>query len=429
MRNITKLIVSRGALFLDTLQYRDYRFVWACELLSGMSRWMLIVGRGALVYHLSGGSSVQVGITTFAALIPILVVTPVAGLLSDRVERRKLTAIAFGSNLLLTVVLVFLTISGLIEIWHVVVISLVNGAARAFEEPVMQAMVPGMVPKAKLLNAYALGGIGRHGSRFAGPFLGGLLLTFLGSGEHALGPASTFMTASLFYALGVVLILQIRQPAEANTRGKDGALRQLLEGVGYVYQHPMLRPLIIMMAFHCSFSMAFESFLPEFAEEVLKQGGAAFSFMMMAVGLGGLIVSFSLAGVRDNRQRGWLLIIMGILSGVFSAAMAASVNLPVALVMAVLLGAFGSGYMTINQAIVQSIAPDELRGRITSLFSLHAGGLMSFMQLGNSAIAELLNARGAFLVTGLLLVVILLVMTLRFPKVRYLARTGEVPAA
>jgi Na+/melibiose symporter-like transporter len=276
---------------------------------------------------------------------------------------------------------------------------------------------------------YALGGIGRHGSRFVGPFLGGLLLTFLGSSEHALGPASTFMAAALFYALGVVLILQIPQPVEANTGVKDGALRQLLEGVGYVYQHPMLRPLIIMMAFHCSFAMAFESFLPEFAEEVLKQGGAAFSFMMMAVGLGGLIVSFSLAGVRDNRQRGWLLIIMGILSGVFSAAMAASVNLPVALVMAVLLGGFGSGYMTVNQAIVQSIAPDELRGRVTSLFSLHAGGLMSFMQLSNSAIAEFLNARGAFLVTGLLLVVILLAMTLRLPKVRYLARTGEVPAA
>ena len=429
MLNITKPIVNRGAVFLDTLQYRNYRFLWACELLSGMSRWMLIVGRGSLVYHLSGGSSVQVGIATFAALIPILVVTPVAGLLSDRVERRKLTAIAFGSNLLLTMVLVFLTISDLIQIWHVVMISLLNGAARAFEEPVLQAMVPGMVPKAKLLNAYALGGIGRHGSRFAGPFLGGLLLTFLASGDHALGPASTFMAATLFYALGVVLILQIPQLVEGNTRVKDGALRQLLEGVGYVYQHPMLRPLIIMMAFHCSFAMAFESFLPEFAEEVLKQGGAAFSFMMMAVGLGGLLVSFSLAGVRDNRQRGWLLIVMGVLSGVFSAAMAASVNLPVALVMAVLLGAFGSGYMTINQAIVQSIAPEQLRGRITSLFSLHAGGLMSFMQLSNSAIAELLNARGAFLVTGLLLVVILLAMTLRLPKVRYLARTGEVPAA
>ena len=156
MLNITKALATRGAIFLDTLQYRDYRFLWACELLSGMSRWMLIVGRGALVYSLSGGSSVQVGIATFAALIPILVVTPVAGLLSDRVERRKLTAIAFGSNLLLTMVLVFLTISDLIQIWHVVMISLLNGAARAFEEPVLQAMVPGMVPKAKLLNAYAL---------------------------------------------------------------------------------------------------------------------------------------------------------------------------------------------------------------------------------------------------------------------------------
>src|SRR5918992_1635591 len=343
MLNITKPLANRGAIFLDTLQYRDYRFLWACELLSGMSRWMLIVGRGALVYQLSGGSSVQVGIATFAALIPILIVTPVAGLLSDRVERRKLTALAFASNFLLTAVLVLLTISGLIQIWHIVVISLLNGAARAFEEPIMQAVVPGIVPRAKLLNAYAL------------------------------GPASTFMAATFFYALGVVLILQISQPVEANTGAKDGAGRQLFEGVAYVYQHPMLRPLIIMMAFHCSFSMAFESFLPEFAEEVLKQGGAAFSFMMMAVCLGGLIVSFSLAGVRDNRQRGWLLIVMGVLSGVFSAAMAASVNLPVALVMAVLLGAFGSGYMTINQAIVQSIAPDELRGRITSLFSLHAG--------------------------------------------------------
>jgi len=147
------------------------------------------------------------------------------------------------------------------------------------------------------------------------------------------------------------------------------------------------------------------------------------------VGLGGLIVSFSLAGVRDKRRTGKLLIVTGVLSGVFSAAMAASVNLPVALLMAALLGAFGAGYMTVNQAIVQSIAPDHLRGRVTSLFSLHAGGLMSFMQLGNSAVAEFFNARGAFLATGLLLVVILIAMTLRLPRVRYLARTGQVPTA
>jgi len=393
-----------------------------------MCRWMLIVGRGWLVYHLSGGSSVQVGITTFASLIPILVVTPVAGLLSDRVERSKLSALAFGSNFFLSTVLVFLTLTGLIQIWHVVLISLLNGAARAFEEPILQAMVPSIVPKEKLLNAYALGGIGRHGSRFGGPFLGGLLLSFLASTGDTLGPASTFMVAALFYILAVVFILRTGRPSEARDRASGGALRQMFEGASYVYQHPMLRPLIIMMALHCSFAMAFESFLPQFAEEVLKQGSAAFSYIMMAVGLGGLIVSFSLAGVRNNRRRGWLLIMMGVLSGVFSSAMAASVNLPVALIMAAMLGAFGAGYMTINQAIIQSIAPDHLRGRVTSLFSLHAGGLMSFMQLGNSAIAELLNARGAFLVTGILLSVILLAMALWVSKVRYLARTGEALA-
>jgi MFS family permease len=429
MINLARPIASRGAAFLDTLQYRDYRFLWACELLSGMCRWMLIVGRGWLVYHISGGSSVQVGIATFASLIPILVVTPVAGLLSDRMDRRKLSALAFGSNFFLTVVLVLLTLAGLIQIWQVVLISLLNGAARAFEEPILQAMVPGMVPREKLLNAYALGGIGRHGSRFVGPFLGGLILTFLASTGDTLGPASTFMAASLFYALSVALVLQIHKPAQQSAVAKGGAIYQMFEGASYVYQHSMLRPLIIMMAFHCSFAMAFESFLPQFAEEVLEQGGAAFSYMMMAVGLGALIVSFSLAGVRNNRWRGWLFIVTGVFSGAFSAAMAASVNLPVALIMAALLGAFGTGYMTINQAIVQSIAPDHLRGRITSLFSLHAGGLMAFMQLGNSAVAEFLNARGAFLVTGILLVVVLLAMALRLPKVRHLARTGEASTA
>jgi len=426
MLNLAKPIAARGAIILDTLQYRDYRLLWACELLSGMCRWMLIVGRGWLVYHLSGGSSVQVGIATFAGLIPILLVTPVAGLLSDRMERRKLTALAFGSNFLLTTVLVLLTLAGVVQIWHVVLLSVLNGAARAFEEPILQAMVPGMVPKEKLLNAYALGGIGRHGSRFGGPFLGGLLLTFLAPTGDTLGPASAFMVAALFYALGVVVMLQIRRPANEGAEAKGGAIGQMLEGASYVYGHSLLKPLVVMMAFHCAFAMAFESYLPQFAEEVLKQGGAAFSYMMMAVGLGGLIVSISLAGVRDKRRTGTLLIATGVLSGVFSAAMAASVNFPVALIMAALLGAFGAGYMTINQAIVQSIAPDHLRGRVTSLFSLHAGGLMSFMQLGNSAIAEFFNARGAFLVTGLLLVVILIAMTLRLPRIRYLARTGEV---
>jgi len=104
-------------------------------------------------------------------------------------------------------------------------------------------------------------------------------------------------------------------------------------------------------------------------------------------------------------------------------------SLHVLLDMALLLGAFGSGYMIINQAIVQSIAPEALRGRITSLFSLHTGGVMSFMQLGNSAVAEFLNARGTFLVTGVLLVVIILAMTVSLPQVRYLTRTGEAPAA
>ena len=429
MINLAKSIAARGAIILDTLQYRDYRLLWTCELLSGMCRWMLIVGRGWLVYHLSDGSTLQVGIVTFAALIPILLVTPIAGLLSDRMDRRKLTALAFASNFFLTTVLVLLTLTGVIQIWHLILISLLNGSARAFEEPILQAMVPGMVPKDKLLNAFALGGIGRHGSRFGGPFLGGLLLTFLATTGDTLGPASVFMMAALFYALGVVTILRIRKSASEWGEAKRGAMGQMREGISYVYGHSMLRPLVIMMACHCAFSMAFESFLPQFAGEVLKQGGASFSYMMMAVGLGGLVSSISLAGVRDKRRIGWLLIITGVLSGVFSAAMAASVNLPVALVMAALLGAFGAGYMTINQAIVQTITPDRLRGRVTSLFSLHAGGIMSFMQLGNSAIAEFLNARGAFLVTGLLLVVILVAMTWRLPRVRDLGRTGEVLAA
>lgn len=429
MMDFARPVASRGAILFDTLHYRHYRFLWACELLSGMSRWILIVGRGWLVYHLAAGSSLQVGLATFAALIPILVVAPVAGLFSDRMDRRTLSGLAFGTNCLVTVVLASLTLMGLIHVWHVVVLSLLNGVARAFEEPILQAMVPSMVPRDKLLNAYALGGIGRHGSRFAGPFLGGLMLPLSAGTDDTLGPASVFALAAVFYALAVALICRLPASSPDQAHAQGGAMSQMWEGLTSVYHHPMLRPLIIMVALHCAFSMAFESFLPQFAEEVLKQGGAAFSSIMMAVGLGGLLVSIGLAGVRGSPWKGRLLVLTGVLSGVFSAAMAASVNFPVALFMALLLGACGSGYMIINQAIVQSIAPEALRGRITSLFSLHTGGVMSFMQLGNSAVAEFLNARGTFLVTGVLLVVIIPAMTVSLPHVSYLTRTGEAPAA
>jgi len=188
--------------YFSALSYRDYRAIWTANMSAAAASWALIVARGWLVYELSG-SSLWVGIVTFAAMIPRMLVTPFTGYLSDRFNRRNVLAVMFTLNLAHNLVLGIIVLTGSVQIWHLVVLSLFNGSARAAQMPAAQALIPNLVPKHLLLNAIALNQATNQGSRLIGPAMIAPLLA-------TTGVESAFFLCTGFYAISLIQVLRIR---------------------------------------------------------------------------------------------------------------------------------------------------------------------------------------------------------------------------
>ena len=403
-----------GEWFLPALAYGEYRTLWLATFSGAAAAWGLIVARGWVVFTLSG-SSTWVGITTFAAMIPLLIVPPIAGLLADRVDRRTLLATAFAVNLVHNLVLAGLALTGSLQVWHLVLLALVNGSARSTQMLTTQTLVPNLVPRPLLLNAIALNSAAQHGSKLVGP---GLVAGLLG----VAGPGGVFLLCTAFYALGLLLVLRLRTESTGSVQASEGTLGTLWAGLAYVYHQPLVLALVLLVAAHCALTMSFEALLPVLSRVQFQAGGAGFGSLMMAVGAGALTGSVALAGVQRGRTRGVLLLIAGIASGITPLALAASPSLPVGLVAAAGMGASQAGFMALAAAMVQALVPDAIRGRVSSIYFFHAGGVMAFASLLNGAVADLVSAPPVLTVTGLVFVSVMAASFLSLPLRRTYAR-------
>lgn len=188
--------------FFSSLRYADYRRLWLATACSQSALWALVVLRGALVYELTR-SNAWVGLVTMAAHLPSLVVTPFAGFLADRFERRTLLALTYSLNLGVNLLLAFLVLSKQATEFHILILAVVNGVIRATEVPTNQALLPNLVPRERMLNAIALNQLMQQGSRMFGPLLILPIIRFV-SYEPA------FCISAALYAIGWLQILRIR---------------------------------------------------------------------------------------------------------------------------------------------------------------------------------------------------------------------------
>ena len=407
MASIGQIGRNAGSRFLAALAYRDYRIMWLSTMSAGASAWALIVARGALVFSLTN-SSALVGIVTFAAMSPQLIAPLLAGFLADRLDRRKLLAWTFDINIVLNLVLFALAVSGAIAVWHLVVLSFVNGLARATQMPAAQALVPNLVPKDKLLNAVALSTATMHASRLFGPLLIAPLLATVGA-------AWAFFLCAILYGISLTLVVQIRTASTGVIERDKDTMHNLLAGFSYVYNHPLLLSIVLLAVLHCSLTMAFESMIPVLAQAKLGVGQEGFAYIIMAVGAGALVTVVGLAGVQNERARGKLMLWLGLASGLGPVALAASTVLPSALASAVVMGAAQAGFMTLTHVIVQTIVPDAIRGRVSSIYTFHVGGMMALFNLVNGFMADMFNAPVILTVTGVTFLGVMVVSLLRAP--------------
>jgi MFS family permease len=378
--------------FLAALAYRDYRVMWLATMSAGGAAWALIVARGTLVFTMSGSSS-WVGLVTFAAMIPMFFVPPMAGLFADRWDRKKMLAWIFGFQVSTNALLAALVLSGEVELWHIALFSLLNGMIRAGQMPAAQALGPNLVPRDKLENAVALNAATQHTSRLLGPMLIAPLLA-------TVGPGWAFVLCTVLYSIALVMVTRIRTASTGVVDARRGAVSNLMAGLNFIYGHTLLRQLVILVVLHCALTMAVESMIPMLSEERLGGAEASFAYFMLAVGTGAMVTVVGIAGVQSEKNRGRLLLWTGIVSGLGNLGLAASQNMTSFLIAAAVMGGSQGGFMTLTAVIIQSIVPDSIRGRVSSIYLMHIGGMMALFNLANGRLADAFGVATVLAVTA-----------------------------
>ena len=377
-----------GSRYLVSLESLEFRKLWTATICSQSAAWALIVARAALVLELTD-SAVWAGYVTFAAMIPSVVVSPLAGYLADRFNRRTVLACAYSVNVADNLVLAMLVATRLVEPWHVLVLASVTGSARSTQMPAAQALLANIVPRERLFNAVSLYQATFHGARFVGPFL---ILVVLWTTGHQ---NWVFFLCAGLYVLGLSTIFTIQTVSKGVIEaGRFGEvfLRNLMAGLSYMYRHPLVLSIVLLVVAHCGMTMSFESLFPVLSRDMLGMTGTASimggaSYLMVGYGAAALVTALFLAGVQSERTRGQLLLWLGILSGATPVALALSPNLQLAVLSAAGMGAAQGGFMTLSHAMLQSIAPDAIRGRLFGVYSWHTQGFMAGFNLVNGTLA------------------------------------------
>ena len=407
---------------LPAFQSSDYRRLFLYSFFTSASRWALMLARAWLVFELTG-SSLAVGLVVFAGMSQFIIIGPIAGAVADRLDRRRLALIAVLVMMLSASGLAALTLADLVQVWHVVGLAIVHGMAMALAQPAVQALLPNLVPAEHLLNAVALSGISQHGSRIAGPLFGGVLLVILGAGV-------VFVFAGLILILALAQLLRIQYRPEPPADSPESSLsagtifRDIKGGLVHVQRDSRLFAVIGCVAFHCAFTMAYESLLPRLATGI-GGGSNTFTAIVMGVGAGAIVGAFGVSMIRRPSLQGGALAFTGIGSGLAMIILGAATSPIVAVVGAVLAGATQASYMTISNTLVQQVVPDALRGRVMSIFTMLAAGFMAFMNLGFGWLADTIGVKPLMIIPGLAWIVLFAVAAVFLTEIRHVLRVGD----
>ena len=410
--------------FLAALVFRDFRFLAIASLSSGSGAWALIVARGAWVFsipELHATWGLWVGLITFAAMSPRFFATPFIGYLADKVTRKRLLQWVYALQLVQASVMAVLVMLGVDNPWYVVALAVINGTLRATQQTAAQSLTPNLVDRERLPNAVALNEAMQQGSRAVGPaiLLGVSVLVGAGAIFQSGGvsfsiqnllltigtSAVIFWACAVFYLVALIAALSIRTVSSGVIDRNRSFWSNTAAGFVYSYTTPLIFGIILMALAHCVLVMSFESMLPPLALEKLSADGVTFDqndvyALMTALGIGALLSSIFVGGIVSHLTRGRVFLLLGFTSSLTPIGLGLSSQTGISMIAAVLMGLGTSGFMTITHTVIHSVVPDEIRGRVASVYSMHVGGSMAFANLLYGALADHWQAGMIMAVSG-----------------------------
>ena len=412
---------------LDTIEtarrYRDFRLVWIGNFFAQAAQWIQILTVGWLVLKLTDGNALMTGTVIGIRTFPVLLFGPWAGVLADRVDRRKVivvTQLCMAAAAMAFAVLVIATDldaetpSGPLKWWHPFIYMLVAGVAHSIIQPVRNAMVANTVPKEALVSALALNAMVYPSTRIVAPAIGGLVIATLGFNWN-------FFIEALGYLIMVVLMIPVRLPYRARDRIRDESLLASLRGgIAYVWQEkPVLQ--LIVMSFIPNFVFTPILFLlPVITSQVLDRGADAGGILSAALGVGGIVSAVIIATVGFKVSKG-AATFLGLAGGcVFVLVFAQSTWYAVSFAALAGLGFCQYYFRVANSTLIQLMIPDRLRGRVMSIYQLD-NGFVPLATLITSWLIHVWNPRDVYTVIAVLSLILVLVQLAVFRQVRRLA--------
>ena len=396
---------------MRALAYRNYRLFFGGQGLSLIGTWMQQIAMSWLVYRMSG-SVFLLGLIGFTGQIPTVIFGSFAGVYVDRLNRRNLLIATQAFSMMQALLLAFLTLTGLIAVWHLIVLSIVLGIVNAVDVPARQSFVIDLVKnKRDLGNAIALNSFMFNSARLVGPSIAGLLIAYIGEGVCFLANGISFFAI-------ILALMAIKTPPKVRHQISGALLHELKEGFRYVSGFAPIKYILLLVGMVSLLSMPYIVLMPVFARDILHGGPHTLGFLMGATGIGALAGALYLASRKSVFGLGRIITFSTCLFGCGLIAFSFSRYLPLSLLMMLITG-FG---MIVSSAscntIVQTIVDEDKRGRVMSFYAIAFIGMAPFGSLIGGSIAHSIGAPLTLAGCGFLSIAGAILFCYRLPQIR-----------
>jgi MFS family permease len=395
------------------LQHRNFTLLWSGLIVSNVGTWMQNVAQGWLVLQLTN-SPVWLGFLGLSFALPMIFLPLVGGVVADHVDRIRLLYFTQTGQLLTALALAVLSWTGQINVWHILVASFINSALLAFDNPARQALVPDLVPPQHLMNALSLNSASYNGAALFGPALAGVLLGPVGAGGLFFINAVSYL-AVIFALMGVRDVRRHSGAEQSLALGKE-----IMSGLSYAWRVRFILALLGLSALAAIFGRSYQNLLPVFARDIWKGGEVGYGILLSAAGGGALIGAFWLASFRHLKRQGAVMILSGLVFSLCLVLFAVSPSLLLGGILLFIGGLASTVYGTMIATFIQVTVPNQIRGRLMSLYAITLIGLPSLGALGSGFLAQALGglqgAPRAVLIGGALVGVVLLAVASLFWK-------------
>lgn len=397
----------------SALHYRDFRLFWFGQLISLSGTWMQSVAQGWLVYSLTK-SPLYLGMVAAAGSLPILLFTLAGGIAADRFRKRNLLLMTQALSIIPALLLGILTDIDLIVVWQVALLAALLGTINAFDIPARQSFFIEIVGRDSLLNAIALNSAAFHGARMIGPVIAGMTIAYLGL------PACFYLNALSFLAV-IFALSKINIRGEIKESSK-GILKDFIEGIHFIKSTPDIYRIIILIFIFGLIGIPFITLLPVFAAEVFNAGPKGFGFLVGATGAGALAAALLLAFRGDMEEKDRFISLSAL---VFSISLFTFSILKVFYLSMTILLFVGYGivsFLATANSFIQLSVPDNLRGRVMSVYTLV---FLGTSPIGNSLIGILADSVGttnAVSISAIICIISSIIFSLKISNRKYLTK-------